>query len=89
VAIGEARGARAGLAALDATVARPDRFQPALVARAHFLEALGERTTAEAALTAALALTVEPEIREFLRARRSRLAGPPGEDLPPPSVRLC
>jgi RNA polymerase sigma-70 factor (ECF subfamily) len=89
VAIGEARGAAAGLAALEATVARPERFQPALVARAHFLENLGRRAEAEAALTAALALTVEPALREFLRARRACVTGPGAEDLPPPSGRLC
>jgi RNA polymerase sigma-70 factor (ECF subfamily) len=89
VAIGEARGAEAGLALLDATVARQEAFQPALVARAHFLERLGRRDEAEAALTAALALTAEPELRDFLRTRRARAAGAPAGDLPPLSGRLC
>lgn len=89
VAIGAARGPEAGLAALDATVARQERFQPALVARGHFLEALGRREEAAAALTAALALTIEPELRAFLQARRARLTGPRLEDLPPATERLC
>jgi RNA polymerase sigma-70 factor (ECF subfamily) len=85
VAIGEARGAAAGLAALETTVAEPARFQPALVARGHLLERLGRRAEAARALTDALALTVEPELREFLRARLARVAG----DLPPRTERLC
>jgi RNA polymerase sigma-70 factor (ECF subfamily) len=89
VAMGAARGAEAGLAALDATVARQERFQPALVARGHFLEALGRREEAAAALAAALALTVEPALRTFLQARRDRLAGPGPKDLPTPGHRLC
>lgn len=89
VSVGAARGPEAGLAALDATVARQERFQPALVARGHFLEALGRREEAAAALTAALALTIEPELRAFLQARRARLTDPRLEDLPPATERLC
>jgi RNA polymerase sigma-70 factor (ECF subfamily) len=89
VAIGAARGAAAGLAALDATVARQERFQPALVARGHFLEALGRREEAAEALAAALALTVEPALRAFLEAQRDNLTRPRPEDLPTSGQRLC
>jgi RNA polymerase sigma-70 factor (ECF subfamily) len=89
VAIGAARGAEAGLAALDVTVARQERFQPALVARAHFLEALGRPEEAAEALAAALALTGEPALRAFLLAKRDRLTGPRAEDLPTSGQRLC
>jgi predicted RNA polymerase sigma factor len=89
VAIGAARGAQAGLATLDATVARQDRFQPALVARGHFLEALGRREEAAAALATALGLTVEPALRAFLQARHDRLTDLRPEDLPTSGQRLC
>jgi predicted RNA polymerase sigma factor len=89
VAIGETRGAEAGLVALDATVGDQQRFQPALVARGHLLRRLGRREEAAAALTAALALTVEPEIREFLRGRIVQVAEGLPEDLPTPPGRLC
>ena len=82
VAIADARGPGPGLAALDATVGDQQRFQPALVARGHLLERLGRREEAEAALTAALALTAEPELREFLRRRIARV----GTDWP---ARAC
>jgi predicted RNA polymerase sigma factor len=84
VAIGEARGAAEGLTALEATV--PDGvFQPALVARAHFLDRLDRRHEAAAALEAALELTGEPALREFLRERVEKVR----EGLPPASRRLC
>jgi predicted RNA polymerase sigma factor len=89
VAIGEAQGAEAGLAALDATVPRQERFQPALVARAHLLDRLGRWEAAEAVLAAALELTVEPELRDFLRARQAQIGRPRMEDLPPFPGRLC
>jgi predicted RNA polymerase sigma factor len=89
VAIGEARGADAGLAALDAAVPMQQGFQPALVARAHLLERMGRRAEAEAALTAALSLTAEPELRAVLRMRLSQLADPRPGDLPQPAPPLC
>lgn len=84
VAIGEADGAAEGLAALDATVPGAG-FQPALVARGHLLDRLGRREEAVAALVAALELTGEPALREFLRERVEKVR----EGLPPASRRLC
>jgi RNA polymerase sigma-70 factor (ECF subfamily) len=84
VAIGEARGAPEGLAALEATVHDGD-FQPALVARGHLLDRLGRREEAVAALTAALELTGEPALRAFLRERILRMEG----GLSAVSGRLC
>lgn len=77
VALGEARGAAAGLAALEATLSgdRGAGFQPALVARAHFLEGLGRSAEAAAALTEAIFLTPEPVIAQYLAEKRGRLAG--------------
>jgi RNA polymerase sigma-70 factor (ECF subfamily) len=85
IAIAEAQGPAAGLAALEETVPAPERFQPALVARGHLLGQLGRRAEAEAALVQALSLTVEPELRAFLRDRIARMR----DDLPPPAERLC
>jgi RNA polymerase sigma-70 factor (ECF subfamily) len=85
VAIGEASGAAEGLAALEATVPRPDRFQPALVARGHLLECLGRRAEAEAALSAALRITTEHTLQAFLRDRLARVRA----DLPPAPHTLC
>ncbi len=84
VAIGEARGAAEGLAALEATVPEAG-FQPALVARAHFLDRLGRRGEAASALEAALELTWDPTLRSFLRERMETVK----ESLPPASGRLC
>jgi RNA polymerase sigma-70 factor (ECF subfamily) len=85
LALGDARGPEAGLSALESTVAEPSRFQPALVARAHLLERLGLRDEAVAALREALALTVEPALRTYLRVSIARLVG----DLPGNEERLC
>ncbi len=85
VAIGEASGPAEGLAALEATVPQAERFQPALVARGHFLERLGRQPEASVAVTAALALTPEPALHAFLLDRLARLAG----DLPPSRDHLC
>jgi RNA polymerase sigma-70 factor (ECF subfamily) len=85
VAIGEVRGAVEGLAALEATVPQAERFQPALVARGHFLERLGRRTEAAAALALALDLTPEPALRAFLKERLDQVSG----DLRPAQDRLC
>jgi RNA polymerase sigma-70 factor (ECF subfamily) len=85
VAIGDAGGPAEGLAALEATVAGAERFQPALVARAHFLERLGRSSEAGSALTAALALTPEPALRSFLLDRLARI----GRDLSAPRKDLC
>jgi RNA polymerase sigma-70 factor (ECF subfamily) len=85
VAIGEVQGAAEGLAALEATVPQAELFQPALVARSHFLELLGRRSEAAAALASALALTPEPALRAFLKERLDHASG----DLPPTQDRLC
>jgi RNA polymerase sigma-70 factor (ECF subfamily) len=85
VAIGDAEGPAEGLAALEATVAGAARFQPALVARAHFLERLGRLSEAGSALTAALALTPEHVLRAFLLDRLARI----GRDLSVSRKDLC
>jgi RNA polymerase sigma-70 factor (ECF subfamily) len=85
VAIGEASGAAEGLAALEATVPRPDRFQPALVARGRLLERLGRKAEAEAALSAALRITTDHALQAFLRDRLARVRA----DLPPAPHALC
>jgi RNA polymerase sigma-70 factor (ECF subfamily) len=85
VAIGEVRGAAEGLAALEATVPQAERFQPALVARSHFLHRLGRRSEAAAALALALPLTPEPALRAFLQERLDDASG----DLQRGRNRLC
>jgi RNA polymerase sigma-70 factor (ECF subfamily) len=85
VAIGDVHGAAEGLALLEATVPQAEQFQPALVARAHFLERLGRRPEAAAVLERALALTPEPALRAFLCERLAYVSG----DLPPSPEFLC
>lgn len=80
LALGAARGAAAGLAALEASLPadRASAFQPALVARAHLLEELGRRAEARAALAAALTLTGDRLLRDFLAERLAGLSGASG-----------
>lgn len=75
-AVGQADGARAGLAALDAV---PDtalqRFQPAWAARAHLLAEAGEKIGAVAAFERAISLTTNPAERRYLERRRAEVMG--------------
>ena len=68
-ALGEARGAAIGLAALDAIDAAAVRaYQPYWAARAHLLARL-EDPAAGAAYATAIGLTEDPAVRAFLLAR--------------------
>jgi len=73
-AVGEASGAFAGLAALDALPA-PElaSYQPHWAARAHLLAQLGLSAGAHEAYTRAIGLTEEDAVRRFLMARREGL----------------
>jgi RNA polymerase sigma-70 factor, ECF subfamily len=69
-ALAEARGAEAGLGALDALA--PDTvttYQPYWALRAHLLNALGRLAEAREAYTKATGLSEDPAVREFLAAR--------------------
>ncbi len=82
VAVAHARDARAGLALLAAIESdRVASHQPWWAARAHLLAMDGSHAAAAAAYGRALALTVEPRLREWIAARReAELAAAPGED---------
>ncbi|MGB8887490.1 MAG: DUF6596 domain-containing protein [Candidatus Korobacteraceae bacterium] len=70
-AVAEARGAEAGLAALDGI--DPDdisAYQPYWAVRAHLLQRLGKRSEALDAFDRAIGLTEDPAVRQFLLARR-------------------
>lgn len=70
VAIGEARGARAGLAAFaDIDAAPLEDFQPYHAARADLLSRAGEVDRAITAYERAIALTTNPPERDFLATR--------------------
>jgi RNA polymerase sigma-70 factor, ECF subfamily len=74
VAIGEAVGATAGLAALD-ELSRDPRlgdYQPYWAARAEMLVRLGWRAMAEAAYARAIELEPDPAVRRFLIERQAR-----------------
>ncbi len=82
VAVAHARDARAGLRLLDEI--EPERVashQPWWAARAHLLAMEGSHPDAAAAYGRALALTVEPRLRDWLAARRlaELAARPDGE----------
>jgi predicted RNA polymerase sigma factor len=66
VAIGHAQNPNAGLAALGET----SGYQPALVARAHLFFLAKEKIMAVAALDAAIAITEQTPVRNFLVKRR-------------------
>jgi RNA polymerase sigma-70 factor (ECF subfamily) len=71
VAIGELRGAAAGLDALDALDPAPlEEYQPFHAARADLLARVGQRDLAVAAYDRALALTTNPVERRFLERQR-------------------
>jgi RNA polymerase sigma-70 factor (ECF subfamily) len=71
VALGRARDARAGLAALDALATEPrlQTYQPYWAARADLLARAGRRDEARAAYERALGLTVDPALRRYLADR--------------------
>ena len=81
VAVAHARDAGAGLALLEAIEAdRVASHQPWWAARAHLLAMDGSHDAAAAAYGRALALTVEPRLRDWLAARRqSELAAAGGD----------
>ena len=70
-AVAEAKGAEAGLAALDAI--DPDdisAYQSYWAVRAHLLQRLGKTPEAWEAFDRAIGLTEDPAVREFLQQRR-------------------
>jgi RNA polymerase sigma-70 factor, ECF subfamily len=76
VAIGETRGAEAGLAALDAVAgdARLAQYQPYWAARAGLLAGAGEVDAADRAYEQAIGLESDPAVRRFLQRRRAELS---------------
>ena len=71
VAVAHARDARAGLRLLEAIEAgRVASHQPWWAARAHLLAMEGSHAAAATAYGRALALTVEPRLRDWIAARR-------------------
>jgi predicted RNA polymerase sigma factor len=72
VAIGELRGASAGLDALEevAADARVTQYQPYWAARADLLAKTGARMEARAAYERAIGLERDPAVRRFLQAKR-------------------
>jgi predicted RNA polymerase sigma factor len=71
-ALGEAEGADAGLAALDAIDAQSARnYQPYWAVRAHLLRRAGRERQALDAFDRAIGLTEDPATRQFLLRRRS------------------
>ena len=70
-ALAEARGAAAGLAALEAMPReRVSTYQPYWAARAHLLQRLGRSCDATDAFDRAIGLTEDPAVRAFLLERR-------------------
>jgi RNA polymerase sigma-70 factor (ECF subfamily) len=75
VAIGELRGAAAGLAALDSLdVTLLDDYQPYHAARADLLARAGRRDATVAAYDRAIELTANPSERRFLERQRNAAA---------------
>jgi len=77
VALAEAEGAAAGLAALDAIGEdkRIVEYQPYWAARAALLGRLGDRERADNAYALAIGLEADPALRRFLEQRRAALGG--------------
>ena len=75
VAVGEARGAAAGLAALAevADDARLANYQPYWAARAGLLSGAGDVGAADVAYQRAIGLERDPAVRRFLQQRRAAL----------------
>jgi predicted RNA polymerase sigma factor len=74
-AVAEAKGAEAGLAALDGIEAddvsiSAAAYQPYWAVRAHLLQRLGKTTEALEAFDRAIGLTEDPAVRQFLLQRR-------------------
>jgi RNA polymerase sigma-70 factor (ECF subfamily) len=75
-ALGEARGAEAGVAALDGLSAEAVRsYQPYWALRAHLLGRLGQTEPAREAYALACGLSEDTAVREFLREQASALGG--------------
>jgi len=71
-AVAEAKGAEAGLAALDEIDPEDvSAYQPYWAVRAHLLQRLGKAPEALAAFDRAIGLTEDPAVREFLLQRRA------------------
>ena len=81
VAVAHARDACAGLRLLEAIEAdRVASHQPWWAARAHLLAMQGSHAAAAAAYGRALALTVDPRLRDWIAARwQAELAAAPGD----------
>jgi RNA polymerase sigma-70 factor, ECF subfamily len=79
VAIGEAQGAQAGLAALDTScdATRLDAYQPYWATRAEFLARTGDKVAAHTAYDRAIGLETDPALRRFLQGRQGGLGGLP------------
>jgi RNA polymerase sigma-70 factor (ECF subfamily) len=74
-ALAEARGAEAGLAALDTiSSGEVDDYQPYWALRAHLLGSLGRSGPAAAAFTRAIGLSEDTAVRNFLVEESSRVA---------------
>jgi RNA polymerase sigma-70 factor (ECF subfamily) len=75
VAIGEMRGAAAGLDALDSLDVTPlEDYQPYHAARADLLARAGRHDAAFAAYDRAIELTANPTARRFLERQRKAAA---------------
>lgn len=89
IAIAEARGPEAGLAALDVVAAdiRLAQYQPYWAARAELLARTGEALQADEAYQRAIGLEADPAVRRFLQGRaalnRSSDGGRPLRTSPP------
>jgi RNA polymerase sigma-70 factor (ECF subfamily) len=77
IAVAEARGPDAGLAALDALADDPRlaEYQPYWAARAGLLARSGEIDAAEQAYDRAIGLEADPAVRDFLQRRLAQLRG--------------
>jgi RNA polymerase sigma-70 factor (ECF subfamily) len=75
IAIGETRGAEAGLAVLDAVAAdaRLAEYQPYWAARAGLLARAGQLATAQEAYARAIGLETDEAVRRFLQRRAAAL----------------
>jgi len=81
IAIAQARGAAAGVCALDALAqdARLADYQPYWAARAGLLARSGDAAAADQAYARAIGLESDPAVRDFLQRRRAELGGRQGE----------
>ena len=81
IAIAQARGAAAGVCALDALAqdTRLADYQPYWAARAGLLARSGDAAAADQAYARAIGLESDPAVREFLQKRRAEVGGGQGE----------